>query len=162
MALLLKWQHFGGAFATAEIVHCLKTNSSVHAHMVYLCGFECVYRHTSSSVVPQNGPRARNQKYIKYVDVHVYWHMHMCPKTVPPPCFDCVKDACKISVNGHVQVGFDYSKDVSRSFLYGWKGTDVFFFVGSHPPRTPQTLSTGQVPDIRTDVRTYRKCRKPR
>jgi len=88
----------------------------------------CVYRHTSSSAVPQNGPRARNQTYIKYVDVRVYWHIHMCPKTVPSPCFDCVKDACKISVNGHVRVGFNYSKGESRSFLYELKGYRCVLF----------------------------------
>ena len=64
----------------------------------------------------------------------------------PPPLFNCVKDACKIALNGHLRVGFDYSKGVSRSFLYELKEYRYVLFCWSHdPPRTPQTLSAGSL-----------------
>ena len=43
-------------------------------------------------------------------------------KPTPPSCFDCVKDACKISLDGHVRVYFDNSKGVSSSVSYELKG----------------------------------------
>jgi len=101
---------------------------------------------------------------------------------------DCVEDACKILLDGHVQVGFDYSKGVSHPFFYELRGYRYVLFCWCHdPPRTPQTLSAGQGPNRcpnqisgprtrtpdRTNglvpsgfrrfrgVRTYRKPRKP-
>jgi len=76
------------------------------------------------------------------------------------PRFDFVesKDGFKFSPNGHVWVGSDHSKGVSRLFLYVLKEYRYFVFCWCHytprPPWTPQPLSAGQGPDIRTDVRT--------
>jgi len=69
-----------------------------------------------------------------------------------PHCFDCVKDACKISLNGYVRVGFDCLKGVSHFFLYELKGCRHVLCCWCHDlPRAPQTLSAGQGQDIRTD-----------
>jgi len=93
----------------------------------------------------------------------------------------------------HVQVAFEYSKSMSRSFFVRAERVQICFFLWCHdPPRTPQTLSAGQGPDLfgseqmselhirptSSDtgpvgpnqsgfrrfrgVRTYRKPRKPR
>jgi len=58
-----------------------------------------------------------------------------------------LEDACKISLNGHVRVGFHYANGVSRReahFCTSWKGTDMLFLLVSLspclPPDTPNLV----------------------
>jgi len=51
------------------------------------------------------------------------------------------KDACKISLNGHVRVGFDYSKGVSRSVSYELKGYRYILFCWWVLNRCPKQIS---------------------
>ena len=80
---------------------------------------------------------------------------HQCLKKVPPSCFDCVQYACKISLNGHVRMGFDYSKGVSRFFVRAERVQICSFLLGHDPPRTPQTFVRGTMSGFSTDVQTF-------
>jgi len=69
------------------------------------------------------------------------------------PWCDCVEYACKISFNGHVQVGFDFSEGVSRTFSVRAERVQIcsFLLVSRPPTDTPTRSWHPRCQDIQID-----------